>query len=296
MFFVISRFLFFLKCYSTEPLQNKPDNKKIKHFIKRSAILYIVWLIIDFFYVVYRKPYIQLGFVDAISEFIKDIFLGSTFPGSWFISALVVSVVLVFYMSKYINPNLIFIVSLIISVYTLYPEIFPARTILVYKWYETHIRPEMNLSFPFALVWISMGQLMALWYNRITSKSNIYISISLIMILLSYIIDIVFNNSLTPLFTRYLSTASIFTFFLLIRLEDRSIYKRLRNYSILIFLFHFSIAGKKSMFLSYVGDTLAMHWLYYILVVFVSLLFAQIVLFLEKKKKIVVLKIFTLET
>lgn len=67
-----------------------------------------------------------------------------------------------------------------------------------------------------------------------------------------------------------------------VKLPDSPAYKRIRNYSILIFLFHFSIAGKMSLFCLIVGDTLMANWLYYILVIMISVAFAETVLRLEK--------------
>ena len=83
---------------------------------------------------------------------------------------------------------------------------------------------------------------------------------------------------------------SLFTFSYLVELPDNKIYKRLRNYSILIFFFHFSIAGKMGLFCSYTGDTLATNWLYYILVVIISIAFAESILRLEKFKYFKILR------
>lgn len=52
----------------------------------------------------------------------------------------------------------------------------------------------------------------------------------------------------------------------------------------LIFFFHFSIAGKIGLFTAIVGDTLLTNWLYYLIVIVISVLFAEIVLRLEKTK------------
>lgn len=77
---------------------------------------------------------------------------------------------------------------------------------------------------------------------------------------------------------------------LLIDLPSSSIYKRLRSYSILMFFFHFSIAGKMRYFTAIVGDSLLTNWLYYLIVVTMSVLFAEMVLRLEKTKYFAFLK------
>lgn len=284
LFFVISSFLFFLKLNSIPSKNLLGGGKNITHFVSRSAKLYLAWFIIDLFYVIARKPYIQLGFPEGVLEFFKDLFLGSTFPGSWFISALVVAVTIIFFLSKIVHPIAIFLVSLLISAYTLYPELFPANTLWIHQWYELNIRPEINLSFPYALVWISMGQLIALFYDKIVKKSKILVPLSLVLITFCYLLDVFANNLLVHLLIIYVATASFFVYFALTHLADSPVYKHIRNYSILIFLFHFSIAGKKALFLSFVGESLSMHWIYYLLVIGISICFAQSVLFLEKKK------------
>lgn len=81
---------------------------------------------------------------------------------------------------------------------------------------------------------------------------------------------------------KYVWGVSICLIAFFIELPDKHVYKRIRNYSILIFLFHFSIAGKMSLFCSFVGDSLLTNWLYYILVVVISIIFAEVVLRLEK--------------
>lgn len=84
------------------------------------------------------------------------------------------------------------------------------------------------------------------------------------------------------IFVKYVWGVSVCLIAFFIELPDKHVYKRIRNYSILIFLFHFSIAGKMSLFCSFVGDSLLTNWLYYILVVVISIIFAEVVLRLEK--------------
>ena len=64
----------------------------------------------------------------------------------------------------------------------------------------------------------------------------------------------------------------------------------MREISILMFLFHFSIAGKMDIFCSFVGDSLLTNYVYYFLVLGISIVFAESILRLERIKVLGFLK------
>lgn len=173
-------------------------------------MLYAVWLLADVWYVLYRKPYIHQGMIHGFSDFIKDVFLGSTFPGSWFISALVISMIIIYYASRYIHPLLLCCMSVAVSLYTLHPEIFPTDWLVIHQWYSEHIRLEMNLSFPFALVWVSMGQLLATYLLQFANRHKRLMCISLSVIAVCYLLDTVMDIDYISLVTVYVSAIFVF--------------------------------------------------------------------------------------
>ena len=213
--------------------------------------------------------------------FMKDLFLSSTFPGSWFLSALVVSVVVVYGLSRVMGKWLVLIISLLISIYIQGQELFPESWHSAYDWYASNIRKDVVCSFPFALVWVSIGQVLAS-LNVQNDKERILLPQGWLWCGLS-VVYIIMVLTGSPFYWKYFLVVFLFDAFFRLNLANKPIYKEMRNASILVFLFHFSIAGKKSLFLDMLGVSgTVYHILYYLLVVVVSLLFAFAVLWLEK--------------
>lgn len=284
VFFLISAFLLFRK------MERIKLNDKVRgggnQWVTIIRILYLVWFVLDSPYIIANKGYFtSYGALETLGGFIKDLFLGSTFPGSWFLSALIVSVVLVYGSSQLVGKNVTFIISIIISMYVMSQNWLPESLHGLYDWYAAHVRKEVNCSFPFALVWVSMGQVMATEkaVNRIESIDKKGRLALCLMTGAAYFAMTVMasgawylNYILVPLFMMLGLTAQV---------TPSETSKFLRETSILLFLFHFSIAGKKGLFLNLIGNAdIIYHILFYMIVVGVSLAFATVVLTLEKHK------------
>ena len=242
------------------------------------AILYFCWLVIDSWFVLFKRPYITDGFPDGCLEFVKDLFLGTTYPGSWFLSALLVSVVLVYVGCRTIGKLATVGCALLISLYVSYIDVLPEQMRTVYEWYANHIRPEVDLSFPSQMIWVAIGMVIGNELDRLVSRKKIIYPRAIGLVIVCYMLSLFWHS----IFIKYVWVISVCLIAFFIKLPDRPIYKRIRNYSILMFLFHFSIAGKMSVFCSFVGDSLLTNWLYYIMVVIASITFAEVVLRLEK--------------
>lgn len=243
-------------------------------------MLYFSWLIIDWWFIWQNKPYLHVGVIDGIAGFVKDVLFAYTFPGSWYLSASIVGVVLVYVLSCYIHSVVTFVLTFVIAFYVLHHLDFSLEAQVPYDWYATHLREEVNLSFPAQMVWISIGQLLAIFKSKIEDNAKWLLPVSAVLLIVSYVSKCLFNFYLCT----YIMVISIFIVCYLINLPDSHIYKRMRNYSILMFFFHFSIAGKMNRFCAIVGDNLLTNYIYYFMVVIVSILFAETVLRLEKVK------------
>lgn len=279
VFFVVSSVLMFSK-------YNEVGVSYIFKYIKRIGILYLCWFIIDGWFIIVRKPYIELGFLNGSVEFIKDLIFGTTFPGSWYLSATVIGILIVYTLSRVLNKYIVFVITFIIALYVSCIESFPKVMQIPYDWYAANLRQEVNLSFPAQMIWISIGQILSPWLTDIENRKKMLRPLSIMFFLCAFL-TCVFYPSL-PIMIIMVVTLFIFCFS--IELADSKIYKRLRNYSILMFFFHFSIAGKMRIFSSLCGDTLLTNWSYYLLVVAISIVFAEIILLLENKKYLNFLK------
>lgn len=202
--------------------------------------------------------------------------LGSTFPGSWFLSALLVSVVLVYVGYRTIGKYAIVCIALLI--YLSCMDFLPENMRGLYEWYATNVRQEVGLSFPSQMIWVAIGLIIGINLDNVfLHKKTIYPWV-IGLAIVCYVLSLFWHS----IFVKYVWVVSVCLIAFFIELPDKPVYKRIRNYSILIFLFHFSIAGKMSLFCSFVGDSLLTNWLYYILVVVISIIFAEVVLRLEK--------------
>lgn len=238
------------------------------------------WLVIDGWFIIARKPYFELGFIHGSVEFIKDLIFGTTFPGSWYLSATVMGVLIVYSLSRILNRYLIFMITFLVAQYVYCVNFLPEVLQIPYEWYATHLREEVSLSFPAQMVWISIGQILSYYMFNLESRKKLLIPLSISVFICAFFGQVFYPS----LIIKIIMVVSLFTFCFLIELPDSKIYKRLRNYSILMFFFHFSIAGKMQMFCRYCGDTLVTNWLYYIIVVAISIAFAEVVLRLENNK------------
>lgn len=242
------------------------------------SILYLCWLVIDIWFVLFKRPYIADGFPYGCLEFVKDLFFGTTFPGSWFLSALLVSVVLVYVGCQTIGKYAVLGIALFLSLYVSCIDMIPEYMRGLYEWYAANVRQEVILSFPSQVIWVAIGMVIGTNLNYIIPRKKAIYPWVLGLTIVCYVASLFLHFILV----KYIWAVSVCLIAFFIELPDKHIYKRIRNYSILIFLFHFSIAGKMSLFCSFVGDTLLTNWLYYIIVVMVSIAFAEVIMRLEK--------------
>ena len=211
-------------------------------------------------------------------NFIKDLLFATTFPGSWFLSALVLGVWIVFLLRRVVKEEIVFVLSLFVSLYIIYNG-FSDGLRGPLEWYSQNVRDEVGLSFPISLVWVSMGQLMAKYKKKVLkSGSPIILGMSCLVIYICYLL-------LPSYLWTYPLAIALVWFASVVNLHERKSYKTMREASILVFLFHFTIAGKMPYFLNIVGsDAVVFRFIYYVLVLVVSLAFAFTVLWLENKR------------
>lgn len=187
VFFVISAFLLFSKTYGSNS-DGGGDLSVIQRFTTRILILYGIWLLIEIPWVIFNKPYFTEPFLKGLMDFIKDVLFATTFPGSWFLSALVLGVWVVFLLSRVVKEEIVFVQSLFVSLYVIYGG-FSEGLRGPLEWYSQNVREEVNLSFPFTLVWVSMGQLMAKYKEKVLSSgSPIVLGLSCLVIYICYLL------------------------------------------------------------------------------------------------------------
>lgn len=276
--------IFFL--ISSTLLFNKIERKKeestriIKKWVSRLVLLYFVWFLINLKFIIYRKEYFSSDIAYGIFDLLKDLIFCYTYPGSWFLSALIVGVILIYCLTKYISRYIILFFSIFISIYIEAIDYIPNVLHAPYRWYAENIRPEVILSFPAHLVWISLGQIFSSQLDKIENNKKILFPLSILFSIACYLF-VIWNNNL---FINYLIVPSCFITFVLLKLSQKPIYKKMRDMSILIFFSHFLIFGTKGMFCKILNDTLLTNYIFYILVLASCVIFSLVILYLENKK------------
>ena len=98
VFFIISSYLFFHKIHTIDKNQIKLTYKK---FLLRASKLYLFWFIV-FFPVTYKVRHLgEMELLSMIKTLIMRVFLQSTFPGSWYISAYVIGISIALILKNY---------------------------------------------------------------------------------------------------------------------------------------------------------------------------------------------------
>lgn len=218
------------------------------NFIKRLGILYVAWFIINTPIFIKQHNYSGVSLYEGVTEFLKSLLFASTFEGSWFLSALGMSVsILIILTYLRINKWVIFgiFTMIYLYVYAMECNLFNNQYVYVlYNWYKTNIYDIPTLSFPRGLPFIAMGYLMATFYvsNNIHcfSKYHVKHCIPFILIVFIYVSASIDNQLIIQIITLS-AVPFIIIYFKWMDLPPSTIWKSLRDCSILLYLLHFMI-------------------------------------------------------
>lgn len=164
LFFIISSYLFFKKIKNV----SCEDAKGIYiNFLKRASKLYFFWFIVLLPYLIITT--LLMGDIIVFIEFLPiNIIFRSTFPASWYISAYIIGISIVY---KFRNHSLVLLIISIICYIsccaeTNYANLFYNIT-FVKKFFAnqnlifvSYIK-ELYLSFPAGLIFIWFGKMLA---------------------------------------------------------------------------------------------------------------------------------------
>jgi len=158
LFFMFSAYLFFGRLRRTE----ESTGTALKRFAARNMKLYGAWFVVLFCvagYVAEVSPFRLMG---TPLQLLRNVVLGSTFGGSWFLSALVVGMVVVCLLSRFMSNGVMAALGAVL--YALgcaesnYMNLMEGTVIdALMGYYPVWI---CN-SFPVAILWIVLGKMMA---------------------------------------------------------------------------------------------------------------------------------------
>lgn len=283
VFFAISSMLFFRKCGQATCYSE--NSRCYLHFIKRLTLVYGVYFVLLLPLIIRNKGYLTMDFLTFLSEFAKDLFLRYTFSGSWFLSALVMATTIVYLLSKKVTPWLILVAFFIFHLYLHNAEKLPKGYQSLIIWYELNIR-DIHLSFPNALVWVSLGACTVnlKMLERVSKPQWLYYvgwSLFLAFFLMEY-----FDFGINGLGT-FLMVVCLITLFYIMKLKPSVAFKRLREYSVLMFFWHFIVIVVfgfvfKRIFSATPFDILGMYFFPVILIIVITI--STVILWAEKKR------------
>lgn len=209
VFFIVSSYLFFSR--------GQIGSKELGHYLKRLRLFYLFWFVLLLPVTVgIRKWYSHFD----VSEFLKDLFLGSTFRGSWFVMALLIGVPLIHYARRILHPFVLLFVTFAIHLPFQYPEWWPNAA-----W--------GHFSFIPSLLWIDIGALLASQSPETTPRKTKHWLL---------LLPLLYGGMLFPGWEPLLKPAfavGLFLCFLDAPIQPRPVYLTLRKMSILIFIMHF---------------------------------------------------------
>lgn len=99
VFFIISSYFFFLKMNKVE--DNKERNTILVNFVKRALKLYIFWFIVLLPVTVYVRKWYTEDLATIAFNLIRGFTVGSTFLASWYITAYIIGIVLIYKFRAY---------------------------------------------------------------------------------------------------------------------------------------------------------------------------------------------------
>jgi len=235
LFFIISGYIFFGRIKDLKDSRND-----LAKFIIRVSKLYLFWFLLLLPIILYTRSKVWFGhgIVLGILYFLRSLFLGSTFTASWFLSALLLSTVVVYYVSKIFNTLTVLIVCSVPFAFCVAESSYGLCAGWGNGWYN---------SFLVALVWTAMGKYFA-EKSEDDHLPKMRLVIGAAICLLLYWSEWYWRYNVTgsKKFDCYgmLLPVCFIIFDLILRIRCHFRYaKQLRSLSVVIFCLHGSVAG-----------------------------------------------------
>lgn len=289
LFFMISSYLFFKKINGCE--HTKERNKALKDFALRNLKLYAFWFIVLFPVSGFIRGWFDMGGEDAIVNIIINFFIGSTFVASWFISALIIGVVIIF-IARNTNKTALLTVGIILyillSLRSSYMFVFKSWTDMLQTvaTLEAYTNSPIN-SFPAGIPWIIFGKLFADGYfSKIKIKpSAITLGISAVLLFTEWFLIKHFSGKYNKDFYIMLLPCCLAIFNILLQIKPISIRyaRQMRKISVFVYASHGTLVPCLNYGFKYIGISVP-SVVTYILTLIICVGAALLVLVLEKYK------------
>ncbi|WP_289765012.1 acyltransferase family protein, partial [Faecalibaculum rodentium] len=161
-FFVVSGYFFFRKIRRSETEENR---EKLKDYLWRIGKIYLIWTVIYLPYTIWN--YASAGFSwQSIFSWVRDFFLNGSYYHLWFLPAMMLGMVIVWFLYEKrgmmftLKVSLgLYVVGYLINIYAPYWETLPYVSILYGFFQKTLVTARDG--FFFAPMFLSLGLLLA---------------------------------------------------------------------------------------------------------------------------------------
>ena len=295
VFFILSSMFYFRKVRKTG--NSKDVAHILGHFLKRLGIFYLFWFIVNLPKTIYYQHYFIEGGLADIFRLIKDILFTSTFNGSWFLSALALSVTIftlcfrckpLRYIALSLSILLLFYVNLI--------DLLPEGMKGFYTWWQTNVRQEVGLTVLTGLPWVGIG--LCLSSEKFESlvkelKNNnrcLVVSLAVMGLILAYVLTSYYELKVLNVFLTVFLAIALVLLAGSSRIAPSPALFRMRKISTMVYVLHFLIltivsnvvrlfsteAVSLSYYIGNIGNWLA--------ILAISIAIAEAILYLSKFK------------
>ncbi len=114
VFFVLSGYFFFSRVNAIVIFKSKRDY--LKKSVKHNLQLYAFWFVVLSPITFYVRDYFSGGVLRGILSMLQDFLLGSTFQASWYIIALVIGIIILFFLSQKLGNTALIIVGILLYI------------------------------------------------------------------------------------------------------------------------------------------------------------------------------------
>lgn len=241
-FYACSAYLFFQKIESFKPVQK---SQTIKKYAKRLAIMYLAWSGVYFIFVL-TGWFQDQAQISIILNYFHRALVFTTYATIWFLPALLIGVGMVYFLSRWLSFRTVVIVS--VAFYLLgtlgYSYSFlltdMPQTETIYQVYERLFITTRNGIFN-GFSFIAIGAWMATRKTRIPPMISGVMTVFFLALIVieAYTLRLKFNvHGVDTALSLLPFTFFFLEFLLALKIKDRTIYKHLRELSVLIFLSH----------------------------------------------------------
>lgn len=279
-FFITSAFLFFLR---------NPGPAQLQRYVGRMLKLYGFWFVVMLPYTIHLRCNGSESILWNVGHLLQLFVLDSTFGGSWFLMATIISIPLIYFGERLIGLRGIIAVSLCVEMF-----------LQAYGWKEflphdvgtaltqiDKVMPGVHNSFLAAMIFVTIGLVLARYWNRIeriprrTAWGAAIVAVALMAAWIIYMEKSQTLNSRT--FLRVPAVTLLFIAIMRSNLTLALPYRSLRKASTVVYIVHFFfIFLLKELQMDYLHHSLP-HPTQYLSVLASSLLLTALLIYLQQR-------------